>query len=60
MSQTVGAANIRFLVNGETVSADNICPTRSLLSYLRENLGLTGTKEGLAVTAGTRKLRARQ
>ena len=36
---------IAFLLNGETVRAGG-APTRSLLDYLREQKGLTGTKEG--------------
>ncbi|WPY93291.1 xanthine dehydrogenase small subunit [Limimaricola variabilis] len=36
---------IAFLLNGETVRAGG-APTRSLLDYLREQRGLTGTKEG--------------
>ncbi|PHQ78638.1 MAG: xanthine dehydrogenase small subunit [Thalassobium sp.] len=34
-----------FLLNGETVRVDTD-PTRTLLDWLRENRGLTGTKEG--------------
>jgi len=34
-----------FLLNGETVSAET-APTRTLLDWLRETRGLTGTKEG--------------
>lgn len=40
--------NIRFLLNGELVSIDSAEPTRSVLSYLREERHLTGTKEGCA------------
>ncbi|MFV0334944.1 MAG: xanthine dehydrogenase small subunit [Tropicimonas sp.] len=36
---------ITFRLNGETVSAD-AGPTRTLLDWLREERGLTGTKEG--------------
>ncbi len=36
---------ITFLLNGETVRASE-APTRTLLDYLRETRGLTGTKEG--------------
>ncbi len=38
--------NITFLLNGESVSLTNVQPTRTLLDWLRENRGLTGTKEG--------------
>ncbi|KPP84242.1 MAG: xanthine dehydrogenase FeS/FAD binding subunit XdhA [Rhodobacteraceae bacterium HLUCCA08] len=36
---------IRFLLNGEPVAVD-APPTRTLLDWLRESRGLTGTKEG--------------
>ena len=39
---------IRFLLNGEPVVAENQDPTRSVLSFLRENKGFVGTKEGCA------------
>lgn len=38
--------NIQFLLNGETVSLEQDAPERMLLPYLREQRGLTGTKEG--------------
>ncbi len=41
-----GFMNITFLLNGETVELCEVDPTRSLLSWLREERGLTGTKEG--------------
>jgi xanthine dehydrogenase small subunit len=34
-----------FLLNGETVQAE-VGPTETLLDFLRERRGLTGTKEG--------------
>jgi carbon-monoxide dehydrogenase small subunit len=37
--------NVRFLVNGDPVELD-VPGTRRLLDVLREDLGLTGTKEG--------------
>ncbi len=37
---------ITFLLNGETVTAADQPATRTLLDWLRENRGLTGTKEG--------------
>ena len=37
---------IEFLLNGETVSLDGASPQRTLLDWLREDRGLTGTKEG--------------
>jgi len=37
---------IAFLLNGETVRLSDVDPTRTLLDWLREDRGLTGTKEG--------------
>ncbi|ALG89287.1 MULTISPECIES: xanthine dehydrogenase small subunit [Actibacterium] len=37
---------IAFLLNGETVRVGDQPPTRTLLDWLRETRGLTGTKEG--------------
>lgn len=41
-------SSIRFLVNNELVEVNNVEPTTSVLNYLRENMALTGTKEGCA------------
>jgi xanthine dehydrogenase small subunit len=38
--------NITFLLNGESVALRNVDPTVTLLDWLRETRGLTGTKEG--------------
>ncbi|SPH16931.1 4-hydroxybenzoyl-CoA reductase subunit gamma [Defluviimonas aquaemixtae] len=38
--------DIAFLLNGTPVTASGECPTRTLLDWLRETRGLTGTKEG--------------
>ncbi len=38
--------DIRFLLNGETVTLSDVAPTATLLDWLREGRGLTGTKEG--------------
>ena len=38
--------NIRFLLNGELVELTDAAPTTTLLDWLRERRGLTGTKEG--------------
>jgi xanthine dehydrogenase small subunit len=38
--------DIAFLLNGESVSLPNVSPTTTLLDWLREERGLTGTKEG--------------
>ena len=40
--------HIRFILDGEVVSVHDITPTVTLLEYLREKLGRTGTKEGCA------------
>jgi len=39
---------IRFVLDGEIRTVDNVAPTRSVLNFLREDLGRTGTKEGCA------------
>jgi xanthine dehydrogenase small subunit len=39
---------IRFLLNGAPVEVDGVAPQLTLLEYLREMRGLTGTKEGCA------------
>ncbi|WP_170573557.1 xanthine dehydrogenase small subunit [Ruegeria atlantica] len=38
--------NITFLLNGETVELADVDQTATLLDWLREDRGLTGTKEG--------------
>ncbi|WP_298495634.1 xanthine dehydrogenase small subunit [uncultured Maritimibacter sp.] len=38
--------DIAFLLNGETVSLTGVDPTTTVLDWLREGRGLTGTKEG--------------
>lgn len=38
--------DISFLLNAEPVSLTDISPTTTLLDWLREERGLTGTKEG--------------
>jgi|GEM_PF-4653678 len=37
---------IRFIRRGQPVALGNVAPSRTLLEVLREDLGLTGTKEG--------------
>lgn len=39
---------IRFTLNGEARSEADVSPTKTVLEYLREDAGLTGTKEGCA------------
>ncbi len=38
--------DISFLLNGDPVSLTDVSPTTTLLDWLREDRGLTGTKEG--------------
>jgi xanthine dehydrogenase small subunit len=42
------ADTIRFVLDGELFELDNVDPTRTVLQFLREDLGRTGTKEGCA------------
>ena len=42
------ASTIRFLLDGEVKTLEDIAPTRTVLQVLREDLGFTGTKEGCA------------
>jgi xanthine dehydrogenase small subunit len=39
---------IRFILDGKVRAVDVVDPTQSVLGYLRERLGRTGTKEGCA------------
>jgi xanthine dehydrogenase small subunit len=39
---------IRFVLDGEVRIVRDVAPTRTVLQYLREDLGRTGTKEGCA------------
>jgi xanthine dehydrogenase small subunit len=39
---------IRFLLGGRVVTVDGVPATRTVLEYLRQDLGRTGTKEGCA------------
>ena len=43
-----GGDAIRFVLDGEVRVVDGIAPTTTVLNYLREDLGRTGTKEGCA------------
>ncbi|MEQ1516251.1 MAG: xanthine dehydrogenase small subunit [Usitatibacteraceae bacterium] len=40
--------DIRFLLGGSVVTVEKVEPTRTVLNFLRENLGRPGTKEGCA------------
>jgi len=39
---------ISFVLDGEVIELGNVDPTRTVLQFLREDLGRTGTKEGCA------------
>jgi xanthine dehydrogenase small subunit len=39
---------IRFVLDGKVVTVDDVAPTTTLLQYLRDTLGRSGTKEGCA------------
>ena len=41
-------AYIQFILDGKVVKVGDVAPTLTLLEYLRETLGRTGTKEGCA------------
>ena len=43
-----GGDPIRFVLDGEIRTIDGVAPTTTVLNYLREHLGRTGTKEGCA------------
>lgn len=45
---TIDKHTIGFLLNGKPVIVENPSPTRSVLSYLRQEQSLVGTKEGCA------------
>jgi xanthine dehydrogenase small subunit len=40
--------SVRFVLDGEIVTAHGVAPTTTLLQYLRDTLGRCGTKEGCA------------
>lgn len=42
------AQTVRFILDGREVVVENVNPTLTVLEYLRETAGLTGTKEGCA------------
>ena len=44
----MAAGTIRFVLNGEVIETNVTDPTRTVLQFLREDLRLTGTKEGCA------------
>ena len=46
MDMSLPLKTIQFVRGGQVVSLANVPPSRTLLEVLREDLGLTGTKEG--------------
>ena len=45
---TAGGDAIRFVLDGEIRTIEAVAPTTTVLNFLREDLGRTGTKEGCA------------
>lgn len=45
---TVRSGTVRFILDGERFELERVDPTRTVLQFLREDLGRTGTKEGCA------------
>lgn len=48
MRKPAGTDTVRFILNGELHQVQAPAPTLTVLTYLRESLGLCGTKEGCA------------
>ena len=46
--QVANSTTIRFALDGEVIELSEVDPTRTVLQFLREDLGRTGTKEGCA------------
>ncbi len=46
--QAIAANTVRFLLNDELVTLQEVKPTKTVLNYLRYDLGLVGSKEGCA------------
>jgi len=47
-SDSTGTDAVRFVLDGRVVEVDGLPPTTTVLEYLREHAGRTGTKEGCA------------
>ena len=43
-----GKNTIRFILDGKLIEVENFDPTRTVLQYLREDIGRVGSKEGCA------------
>ena len=41
-------SSVRFVLDGQVIELHDVDPTRTVLQFLREDLGRTGTKEGCA------------
>jgi xanthine dehydrogenase small subunit len=48
MAKVKPRTEIRFVLNGDTVSLSDVAPDETLLDYLRLRRSLKGTKEGCA------------
>ena len=48
MAKAKPRSEIRFLLNGDTVTSSQVGPDETLLDYLRLRRSLRGTKEGCA------------
>ncbi len=46
--KAAASATVRFVLDGEVVAIGDVDPTRTVLNFLRDDLGRTGTKEGCA------------
>ncbi len=47
-TEHIDSATVRFILDGTAREVRDAAPTRSVLQYLREDLGRSGTKEGCA------------
>ena len=48
MAEVISRGTVRFVLDEELVEIDNVPPTMTVLEYLRDVRGRTGTKEGCA------------
>ena len=47
-SDAAANGTVRFVLDGEIIELEDVDPTRTVLQFLREDVGRTGTKEGCA------------